>query len=67
MPVTPFQAAVLRTVSPNRSPASFVAGGVALNAHESVRWSANVDVFHDAEDAVIRASEADLTTLESAG
>jgi hypothetical protein len=67
VPVTPFQAAVLRTLAPNRSPESFVAGGIALNAHEPVRWSADVDVFHDAEDAVIRSSVADLVTLEAAG
>lgn len=67
VPVTLFQAEVLRTVGPNRSPESFVAGGVALNAHQPVRWSADVDVFHDAEDAVIRASEADIATLEAAG
>ncbi len=67
MPVTPFQAAVLRTLAPNRSRDSFVAGGIALNAHEAVRWSAGVGVFHDAEDAVIRSSEADLATLAAAG
>ena len=67
MPVTPFQAAVLRALAPNRSPESFVAGGIALNAHEGVRWSADVDVFHDAEDAVIRSSEADIVTLEATG
>ena len=67
MPVTPFQAEVLRALSPNRSPESFVAGGIALNAHEPVRWSADVDVFHDAEDAVIRSSAADIATLEAAG
>ena len=67
MPVTPFQAEVLRALSPNRSSESFVAGGIALNAHEPVRWSADVDVFHDAEDAVIRSSAADIATLEAAG
>lgn len=67
MPVTPYQAAVLRTLAPNRSRESFVAGGIALNAHEPVRWSADVDVFHDAEDAVIRSSAADIATLEGTG
>lgn len=67
MPLTPFQSTLLKLLAANRSPESFVAGGIALNARESVRWSADVDVFHDAEDAVIRASEADLTTLHAAG
>lgn len=67
MPLTPFQTTVLKLLAPNRSPESFVAGGIALNAREPVRWSADVDVFHDAEDAVMRASEADLASLHEAG
>lgn len=51
----------------NRSPESFVAGGIALNARAPVRWSADVDLFHDAEDAVMRASEADLAILHAEG
>lgn len=35
---------MLRALAPNRSRESFVAGGIALNAHEPVRWSADVDV-----------------------
>lgn len=53
MPLTPFQTTVLKLLAANRSPESFVAGGIALNAREPVRWSADVDLFHDAEDAVI--------------
>jgi hypothetical protein len=66
MPLTPFQAEVLRLLSPNRSSESYVAGGIALNAGEAYRWSADVDVFHDAADAVMRSSEADAATLERA-
>ena len=54
-------------LAPNRSPESFVAGGIALNAHEAVRWSADVDVCHDAEDAVMRASDVDIATLNALG
>ena len=67
MPLTSFQVAVLQVLAPNRSRESFVAGGIALNAHEAVRWSADVDVFHDAEDAVMRASDADIATLNALG
>lgn len=67
MPLTPFQTGVLRLLATNRSASSFVAGGIALNARENVRWSADVDVFHDVEDAVMRASDADVATLEAAG
>lgn len=67
MPLTPFQSGILRLLAANRSPASYVAGGIALNAREPVRWSADVDVFHDAETAVIVASEKDAQTLCEAG
>lgn len=67
MPLTAFQTEVLRLLARNRSPESYVAGGIALNAAESVRWSADVDLFHDVEQAVIRASELDVRTLEAAG
>jgi hypothetical protein len=67
VPLTPFQAEVVRQLAPNRSPESYVAGGIALNASEPIRWSVDVDVFHDVEDAVIRASEADMATLLGAG
>jgi hypothetical protein len=50
----------------NRSPQSYVAGGTSLHAHTSIRHSADVDVFHDAEDAVIRSSEVDVRTLRDA-
>lgn len=58
---------MLKLLAANRSPESFVAGGIALNAREPVRWSADVDLFHDAEDAVVRATETDLASLHAAG
>lgn len=67
MPLTPFQTAVLRLLARNRSADSYVAGGIALNAQHPIRWSADVDLFHDVEDAVIRASDADVGLLEQEG
>jgi len=67
VPLTPFQSQVLRWLAQNRSPDSYVAGGIALNALSPIRWSADVDVFHDVEQAVIRASDADVETLRHAG
>lgn len=67
MPLTPFQTRTLRLLSVNRSAQSYVAGGIALNAREPIRWSADVDVFHDVEEAVIRSSERDVQTLQQAG
>ena len=67
MPLTPFQSEVLRLLARNRSPESYVAGGIALNAGKNIRWSDDVDVFHDAEEAVILSSERDVQTLTQAG
>jgi hypothetical protein len=67
VPLTPFQAQVLRWLAPNRSPESYVAGGIALHACDNIRWSADVDVFPDVEQAVIRASESDVAALRQAG
>ena len=58
---------MLRWLARNRSPESYIAGGIALHARDNVRWSADVDVFHDVEQAVIHASEADIETLRQAG
>ena len=67
MPLTPFQTTVLQLLAHNRSADSYVAGGIALNARHPIRWSADVDLFHDVEEAVIRASDADIETLRLAG
>jgi hypothetical protein len=40
---------------------------MALNAQHPIRWSADVDLFHDVEDAVMRASDADVGILRQAG
>lgn len=67
MPLTQFQAQTLRLLSKNRSAESYVAGRIALNAREPIRWSAEVHVFHDVEEAVIRSSDRDVQTLRQAG
>lgn len=68
MPLTPFQVAVLRVIAANRSVGSHIAGGIGLNAAaDSPRFSAGVDIFHDAEEAVASASERDCTSLAAAG
>ncbi len=68
MPLTPFQRRVLELLVRNRSEASHFAGGVALNAaDDSARYSRDFDLFHDAVDDLVRASEQDVRTLEAAG
>ncbi len=67
MPLTPFQSEILRLLATNRSAKSYVAGGIALNAQASTRFSADVDVFHDVEEAVMTSSEADAALLARSG
>ena len=68
MPLTAIQSEVLKAISVNRSPESHIAGGIALNfAPGSPRFSEDIDIFHDVEDAVIKASDLDVRCLESAG
>ena len=70
MAVTEFQRAVCRTIASSRiaSGESYVAGGVALNdALGASRLSQDVDVFHDAAEAVAQSYEQDRANLEVAG
>jgi hypothetical protein len=68
MPLTQFQQNVLRVIAANRSEASHFAGGMILNApQDSPRYSHDFDIFHDAEEEVKRASEADVAALRAAG
>jgi hypothetical protein len=68
MPLTNFQAEVLRIIAANRSIDSHVAGGLVLNAApESTRFSDDIDLFHDAEEAVAQASERDSASLAATG
>lgn len=49
MPLTNFQRKVLRVVSENRSPDSYVAGGSTLNAVGG-RFSQDIDIFSDSAE-----------------
>ncbi len=52
----------------NRSEASHFAGGLVLNApDDSARYSHDFDVFHEAVDDLVMASEKDVAALEAAG
>lgn len=68
MPLTAIQSEILKAISGNRSPESHIAGGIALNfAPGSPRFSEDIDIFHDVEEAVVQASDLDVRCLESAG
>lgn len=70
MSITEFQRTVCRVIAANRiaSGESYVAGGIALNtiigAH---RFSTDIDVFHDTQEAMKSSWESDTALLESKG
>lgn len=68
MPLTPFQQELLKVLAANRSPDSFVAGETVLNAADnSLRFSKDLDIFHDAQESVRECAERDAETLRKAG
>ena len=70
MAITEFQRAVCRLMARQRveSGVSYVAGGTALNTlTDSPRQSRDIDIFHDAREAVAISWAADRKTLEGAG
>ena len=68
MPITEFQKQVLSLLKSNRSPDSYVAGGTAIHRNpDSIRYSADIDFFHDADQAVTDAFQQDRQTLVEAG
>ncbi|MHB1193951.1 MAG: hypothetical protein ACYC6F_12995 [Longimicrobiales bacterium] len=68
MPLTRFQRQVLALLARNRSPESYLAGGAALHfAPNSLRYSDDLDYFHDSERRVTEAFHADSALLHAAG
>lgn len=67
MPLTPFQRALAKLLSANRSPDSYLAGGAALHfAANSKRYSNDLDYFHDSEQRVAEAFAEDVRCLNDA-
>ncbi len=68
MPLTTFQRAVARLLAANRSPESHIAGGAVINRGEaSLRFSNDLDIFHDVAASVAASAETDAQTLQGAG
>ena len=65
MPLTKLQSHVLRLLAAERSPDSYIAGGVAINRH-GPRFSGDIDIFQDSEQRLTAAAEADEKTLTAA-
>ena len=66
MPLTELQTHVLRILAAQRSPDSYIAGGVALN-RDGPRFSGDIDIFQDSEHRLETAARADEVAIVQAG
>lgn len=66
MPLSKLQSHVLRLLAAERSPDSYIAGGVAINREEP-RFSGDIDIFQDSEQRLEAAAQADAKALTEAG
>ncbi len=66
MPLTKLQSHVLRVLAAERSPDSYIAGGIVIN-REGPRFSADIDIFQDTEQRLEAAAQADAKALTDAG
>ncbi len=65
MPLTQFQKKLAKLLSVSRSEDSYLAGGAALHSKEnSLRYSQDLDYFHDSENRVSTAFASDQKILE---
>ena len=68
MPLTAFQGAVLTLLAPQRSDASYLAGGAALHIGPAgERFSNDLDFFHSAADTANQTFVTDAGVLRNAG
>src|ERR1041385_1922497 len=63
--LTQLQSDILRCLAKNRSETSYLAGGLMLNKNWK-RRSDDIDIFHDSDEEVTGAANADLATLDTA-
>ena len=66
MPLSKLQSDILKLLAAQRNPESYVAVASALNRF-GTRLSDDIDVFHDLEDGVERAAQADSALLIASG
>ena len=68
MPLTDYQSDLARLLSENRTFDSYLAGGAAILIEpNTMRFSRDLDYFHDSEARVAEAFSADRTLLEKGG
>jgi hypothetical protein len=66
MALTQLQSEILRCLAKNRSESSYLAGGLMLTK-DWQRRSDDIDIFHDSDEEVTDAANADIALLEAAG
>lgn len=68
MPLTKFQSKLAKLLATNRSEDSHLAGGAALHFQpNSIRYSQDLDYFHDSEMRVLQAFKLDQALLNKTG
>lgn len=68
MPLTPLQKEILALLAETRTPDSYLAGGAALHfSPNSLRYSNDLDFFHDSTERVATAFADDSRLLDEAG
>ena len=66
MPLSKIQTEILRLLASHRDPESYVAGSTPLT-RGTPRYSGDIDIFHDREERVAQAAQADSAFLEEHG
>lgn len=66
MPLTSLQSNIFKLLATQRDPESFLAGSTPLNRN-TLRYSGDIDVFHDREERVAEAALGDVNVLRNAG
>jgi hypothetical protein len=66
MPLTSLQSNILQLLAAHRDPESFLAGSTPMNRN-TLRYSGDIDVFHDREEQVAATALSDTKALEDAG
>jgi len=66
MALTQIQKDIMASIAANRSDSSYVAGGVVLNM-DWPRVSDDIDIFHDTDEEIGAAADADIAKLRADG
>ena len=66
MPLSNIQSDILRLLAASRDPESYVAGATPLN-RDGIRYSGDVDIFHDRDNVVASVALSDAHTLRDSG